>query len=183
MATLLNRPGVRKPRKVSKPTGTCGLTLSLNGTRYHLTPLPVQPGTGCRRIWRLTKSDGEVYDVAEHRNGRLECTCASFIFDHDGHPEHPHCKHMASLLSLGLIESRREAVDEWAGTDSWVWALGPESGHSADAEWANRQAEFRAAVETHEADHCTDGNGWHDAEEFAREAIGRMVEAGVVDGE
>lgn len=100
----------RKPRTVKPAHGTARLTLAINQTAYTVRPLPIDPAAGLNRLFRLAKPDGEVYDLVEHRDGSCQCSCPSFIFDHEDHEEHRDCKHLAAARAVGLLPPAREGV-------------------------------------------------------------------------
>jgi hypothetical protein len=87
-------------RKATKTTtGRCGLTLTINGQRYKVRPLPAD--FGGLKAYRLTKSDGDFHDVSRDVYG-LSCTCGDFVWRRDGiDPEG--CKHTRSCKALGLL--------------------------------------------------------------------------------
>lgn len=80
------------------------LTLSIDGAAYSVRPIPPDPLDGIR-AFRLRKSDGTLYDVAQTQFGP-ECDCPDFVFrraglDPDG------CKHVRAMTALGLIDDHR----------------------------------------------------------------------------
>jgi hypothetical protein len=90
----------RPIKPAPKPTtGKCGLTLSINGQRYKVRPLPAD--FGGIKAFRITKEDGDFHDISRHVHG-VECTCANFIWRRDGIDERG-CKHVRSFKALGLI--------------------------------------------------------------------------------
>jgi hypothetical protein len=102
-AATLPRP---TPRPAQKPVPAPPLPLDLalvvviRGVGYQVTPL--DPGPDHARAWRLSKSDGEVYDVCREHDGRTtSCTCAHYTYRLEG--TSAVCKHGAALIQLGLI--------------------------------------------------------------------------------
>ncbi len=75
-------------------------------TEYRLRYL--SPYQDAHPAWRLTKMDGEFYDVHLAPTGP-ECTCPDFIFARN-HRDAKGCKHVAALRSVGLL--RKELVHE-----------------------------------------------------------------------
>lgn len=102
MANTTSKPEkTRKP--AATPRGTCRLTLTINGTRYALKPVPCDR-QAARQCFELRKSDGTVYHVSRHDHG-AECTCADFAFNRDG-IDPMGCKHVRSLVALGILDTR-----------------------------------------------------------------------------
>jgi hypothetical protein len=122
MATLARRPARRQsyptlgpaaPAPRPKPAQThvsaapasplpldLALVVVIRGVGYQVTPLDAGPDHA--RAWRLSKSDGEVYDVCRARDGRTtSCTCAHYTYRLEG--TSAVCKHGAALIQLGLI--------------------------------------------------------------------------------
>src|SRR4051794_37452202 len=92
----------RKPRTVKPASGVARLTLTINGVDYSVRPLAVPPDSGVSRLLQLRKlADGTVYHASRHGHGD-ECTCPSFVFDHDGRDDRG-CKHLVSLRAVGLL--------------------------------------------------------------------------------
>jgi len=95
-------PAARKPRTVKPATGVARLTLAINGVDYAVRPLAVAPGSGVARLYQLRKlADGTVYHASRHPHGD-ECTCPSFVYDHDGRDDRG-CKHLVALRAVGLL--------------------------------------------------------------------------------
>jgi hypothetical protein len=96
------RPTSPAPTHVSAPPLPLDLALVvvIRGVGYQVTPL--DPGPDHTRAWRLSKSDGEVYDVGRDHFGLTTCTCPHYEFRLRGNSASP-CKHGAALIQLGLI--------------------------------------------------------------------------------
>jgi hypothetical protein len=93
-----------RPSKAVKPAhGTCGLILSINGTRYQVRPLDVT-GFGATKAFRLLKQGGkgEVYDLCLYLDGRAECDCPDFTFHRAGN-DPAGCKHVKAARACGLL--------------------------------------------------------------------------------
>jgi hypothetical protein len=86
MATTTSKATRKAPQS---PTGWCGLTLKINGTRYRVRPLPAE--FGGLKAFRITKADGSFHDVSRDVYG-LQCTCGDFVWRRDGIDE-TGCKH------------------------------------------------------------------------------------------
>lgn len=96
------QPKPRRPRTVKPATGVARLTLAINGVDYAVRPLAVPPDSGVARLLQLRKlADGTVYHASQHPHGD-ECTCPSFVFDHDGR-DALGCKHLVALRAVGLL--------------------------------------------------------------------------------
>jgi len=100
----------RRPRPASAPAapappvrhGTCGLILSIGGTRYQLRP--ISPPPGFKIVWSLHKRTDHaeaIYQVAIEKGQQPACTCP----DHEGRGAT--CKHIGALKALGLIPGRK----------------------------------------------------------------------------
>jgi hypothetical protein len=98
MPTATATRPVRKPART--PTGTCRLSLSINGVLYAIRRLECDPGAA-RVLWRLRKADGTSYHVARTDHGD-DCSCPDFIFNRDGFDAEV-CKHIRSLRACGLL--------------------------------------------------------------------------------
>jgi hypothetical protein len=90
----------RKPRTVKPVTGTCRLTLSINGTDYAVIPLRPHPEVAGKAV-RLRKPDGTAYDVAVTEHG-AECSCPDWIYNRDG-KDPKGCKHVAACRACRLL--------------------------------------------------------------------------------
>lgn len=90
-----------KDRTIKAAHGTCGLSLSSNGTRYRVRPLDCRD-FGAVRAFRLAKQggEGEVYDVVAYPD-HAECDCGDFEFRRKGTVAP--CKHLAAARACGLI--------------------------------------------------------------------------------
>lgn len=75
--------------------------LTIDRAAYVVVPLPraLDPS---RRAYRLIKTDGAVYDLAETRYGP-SCDCPDYIFRRDG-LDPAGCKHVRALVQHGLID-------------------------------------------------------------------------------
>jgi hypothetical protein len=107
MPTIAATPGASKlaapdviRRRVKVPTGTCKLSLAINGTAYNVRPLPVDQDAATR-AFRLRKADGTAYDVARTVHGS-ECSCPDWIFNRDGKDVNG-CKHIKAMKACGLL--------------------------------------------------------------------------------
>ena len=101
----------RKPRTVKPATGVARLTLAINGVGYAVRPLAVAPNSGVSRLFQLRKlADGTVYHASQHAHGD-ECTCPSFVFDHDGRDDRG-CKHLVALRVAGLLPAPAPLAEE-----------------------------------------------------------------------
>ncbi len=90
------------PKKTARPThGTCRLILTINGTSYHVRPIPAD-GFAALKAYRLKKGDGTAYDVARTAHG-LQCGCPDFVFHRDG-IDPAGCKHIKALVACGLFD-------------------------------------------------------------------------------
>jgi hypothetical protein len=77
------------------------LFLRIHQTFYEVQALACDPIVA-KKAFRLNKSDGTLYDVAQTRHG-LECDCPDFIFRRDG-IDPTGCKHVKALVAEGLID-------------------------------------------------------------------------------
>jgi hypothetical protein len=95
----------RKPRTVKAPHGVARLFLAIDRAVYCARPIAADPDSGVAKMLRLTKGDATRarYYLARHADGSLSCDCPSMAWDHDGHPEHPRCKHLAAASAVGLL--------------------------------------------------------------------------------
>jgi len=82
--------------------GTSHLFLSISQSVYLVHSLSCDPGTALK-AYRLNKSDGTLYDVAQTRFGP-ECDCPDFIFRRAG-LDPAGCKHVKALVAQGLIDA------------------------------------------------------------------------------
>lgn len=64
----------------------------------------LHPAPAVKVGWRLTKENGETYDVALTEFGYV-CGCSDFLWRRDGKDE-AGCKHCIALRSLGLFGRR-----------------------------------------------------------------------------
>ncbi len=76
-------------------------TIKIGTQEYGVEPL-LGP-RGCGPTWRLSKADGEVYDVSRDDYELVVCTCPHYEFRLRGNSAGP-CKHGKALIGLGLIE-------------------------------------------------------------------------------
>jgi hypothetical protein len=99
-----SHPGGQPPtRKTARPThGTCRLTLTINGTAYAVRPIATDSFAAIK-AFRLRKSDGTAYDVAQTVHG-FECDCPDWTFHRDG-IDPDGCKHVKALVACGLLHS------------------------------------------------------------------------------
>jgi hypothetical protein len=85
----------------SRPAGCrSSLVLIINRTIYGVKPVRCDP-EGALRAFRLNKSDGTLYDVAQTQYGN-QCDCPDFIFRRDG-LDPTGCKHVKALVAEGLL--------------------------------------------------------------------------------
>jgi hypothetical protein len=80
--------------------------LTINGTPYQVQQL--DPDKVLALVaYRLTKPDGELYDVALTPSFGPECSCPDYIFNRaDKDPEDlGQCKHIAALNEWGLLRA------------------------------------------------------------------------------
>ncbi len=99
---LRRRCAPSPPKKTARPThGTCRLILTINGTSYHVRPIPAD-GFAALKAYRLKKGDGTAYDVARTAHG-LQCGCPDFVFHRDG-IDPAGCKHIKALVACGLFD-------------------------------------------------------------------------------
>jgi predicted nucleic acid-binding Zn finger protein len=92
----------RKPRKVTEPTGTCGLTLRINGTKYKVRGSKARAFGATARAFVLAKVGGtESYEVADTALGAV-CDCPAFKYGRIDNPKYD-CKHVRSLIALQII--------------------------------------------------------------------------------
>lgn len=97
--------GQPRGRKPARPAhGRCRLTLTINGSTYHVRPIPADPGVAIKSF-RLKKSDGAAYDVTQTVHGP-QCDCPDFVFHRDG-IDPDGCKHVKAMVAAGLIAGRR----------------------------------------------------------------------------
>lgn len=93
--------GVVNAAKATGENGRCRVShlfLLINETLYGVQPLESE------RAFRLNKSDGTLYDVAQTPHG-ARCDCPDFIFRRDG-LDPSGCKHVQALAAQGLIANR-----------------------------------------------------------------------------
>ena len=90
-------------RRVRKPilTRESRLFLTIDRTVYDVRALSCDSDVA-RRAFRLGKSDGTLYDVAQTRLGP-QCDCPDFIFRREGIDPNG-CKHVKALVAQGMIE-------------------------------------------------------------------------------
>src|SRR5215213_7240330 len=100
MSTLAPASRTRKPARSAH--GTCGLTLTINGTAYRMRPLGSDTAFGTIRAFRLTKQDGITYDVAQTIEGNT-CDCPDHVFHRDG-LDPAGCKHLKALRACGVLD-------------------------------------------------------------------------------
>jgi hypothetical protein len=106
---ILVDPG--EPRRIRPARAVCRLTIAINGMDYQVNP-NVAEGPAALKAYRLTKTDGTEYDLAEHISPPVEearhyvtCDCPDFIFRRDGiDPEG--CKHIKAMVAFGLLENK-----------------------------------------------------------------------------
>ena len=79
--------------------GTVGKDLQ---TFYALRYVDSVPEIG-KPAWRLTKPDGEFFDVILNEHG-AQCTCPDFVWRRE-HRDPKGCKHIAALRSVGLLKN------------------------------------------------------------------------------
>jgi hypothetical protein len=89
----------RKPART--PHGIARLTLFINGTACGVVPLQPDPDAASK-AYRLRKSDGTAYHVAQTVNGP-SCDCPDFTFNRDG-IDPGGCKHCRALAAVGLFD-------------------------------------------------------------------------------
>lgn len=86
------------PFEATHPQGRCRVShlfLLIDETLYGVQPLAGE------RAFRLNKSDGTLYDVAQTSHG-TRCDCPDFVFRRDGLDPNG-CKHVQALVAQGLI--------------------------------------------------------------------------------
>ncbi len=93
--TIARRPAVQPV------SGTCRLTLAINGTAY--TVRPIRENDGRLLGFRLLKDDGESYDIdltfdAAHPT----CECRDFL-TRRANRDPKGCKHIAAMRACGLV--------------------------------------------------------------------------------
>lgn len=94
------QPKPRKPRTVKPAHGVARLVLSINGTSYAVKPVACD-AYAAFRAFRLRKSDGTCYDVAETVHGHT-CDCPDWEFNREGR-DPAGCKHIKSMVAVGLL--------------------------------------------------------------------------------
>jgi len=108
MATVASAPRARRaPAQPAAPAppvrhGTCGLILTIGGTRYQLRP--ITPPAGFKIVWSLHKRADHaeaIYQVAVEKGQPPACTCP------DCETRGSVCKHIGALKALGLIPGRK----------------------------------------------------------------------------
>lgn len=106
MATVSVAPRARREQAPAVPVrhGTCGLHLTIGGTRYRLRP--ITPPAGIKAIWTLRKAEAgadrpATYQVSVPRGLPASCTCPDFAINGAV------CKHLGALRALGLIPGRK----------------------------------------------------------------------------
>lgn len=91
-------------RKSAAPArGTARLTVTINGTPYSARLLPIDPGAGVARAWRLKRHDADSIVASIGTDGRARCECGDFEFRRSGDPSAGPCKHLAALAAVGLL--------------------------------------------------------------------------------
>jgi hypothetical protein len=90
-------------RDIRPARAVCRLTMDINGTGYDIHPLPTE-AYAALKAYRLKKSDGTAYDVAQTVHG-LTCDCPDFIFHRDG-IDPAGCKHIKAMVTCGLLDQR-----------------------------------------------------------------------------
>jgi hypothetical protein len=96
----------RRPRTVNPARPETALLLSINGTPYTVERL--DPDKVLALVaYRLTKPDGELYDVALTPTFGPECSCPDYIFNRaDKDPaDLGKCKHIVALQDWGLLRA------------------------------------------------------------------------------
>jgi hypothetical protein len=95
---------IKQPRPSrAAASATSRLALTINQTTYLVLCLPCESDFA-NRAYRLIKSDGAVYDLAETKYGP-QCDCPDYIFRRDG-LDPDGCKHVKALVRHGLIQGR-----------------------------------------------------------------------------
>jgi hypothetical protein len=98
----------------TKAPDTCRLTVVIRGVAYSARPIRADLPE-IIKAWRIRKSGGETYDVADTTAGP-SCTCADHEFRHQGNGTS--CKHGRALRALGLLDPEGTDPSEWpAWTD------------------------------------------------------------------
>lgn len=93
-------------RKLPCPSlGIARLSLFINGTAYHVVPLPADKLTTIK-AFRLRKFDGTEYDIVQQPRG-ITCDCPDFTFNREG-VDPQGCKHIKALVACGLLNSNQE---------------------------------------------------------------------------
>jgi len=92
-----------RPSRVRKePSGIARLELLINGNRYKVR-LTVIGSIAEVRTWKLRKPDGTVYVVSQCLDGVITCSCKDFDARKSAKSR---CKHVLSLLAVGLFDHR-----------------------------------------------------------------------------
>jgi hypothetical protein len=97
-------PGLAAPdrthRRVRPASGTCRLSLTINGVVYAVIP---NRGASelASRAFRLKKNDGTIYDVAMTAHGHT-CDCPDYLFNRQDKDVNG-CKHIRSMKACGLL--------------------------------------------------------------------------------
>lgn len=93
---------MKKTNEAPPPvTGRAKLLIEINDFRYTLRKIEASPEIALV-AWRLTKSDGRIYDVRLDENGFVACDCFDFLKNREG-KDPAGCKHCRALKAVGLL--------------------------------------------------------------------------------
>jgi hypothetical protein len=126
------------------------LSLFINGTAYHVRPLPAEPPT-ILKAFQLRKFDGTEYDLCQTQEG-ISCDCPDYTFHREGvDPEG--CKHVKALVACGLLDPEMSrAPARVATTPPQAVAIPPEAAvPAAPVVPANGQPTTFLEIVEHEA--------------------------------
>lgn len=87
--------------------GGARLTLFIGGKAYNVQPLDGDD-VGIMKAFRLRKSDGTAYDIAQTADG-ISCDCPDFTFRREA-IDPAGCKHIKALIACGLIDPGQAKV-------------------------------------------------------------------------
>jgi hypothetical protein len=93
-----SRARATRKRRPARPERPPLLFLSIRDHWYRVEPLETEPQD---RAYRLSKDDGQRYDVTESVYGPT-CDCPDFIYRRDG-IDPKGCKHVRALRLYGLV--------------------------------------------------------------------------------